>query len=98
MGIFSRKRDGGCGATASQQLLRQDTGPFGLPEAVDLGPSEARLYRAIREAVPLIDACIYKIIRLCSGVHVECEDQRAQAELNRFLEEALLAPAHRHLL
>ena len=61
--------------------------PFGLlPGYVPLQPGEARLYRAIREAVPLVDACIYKIIRLCGGVSAVCADPQAERELRRFLE------------
>ena len=34
-----------------------------------------------------MDACIYKIIRLCGGVSAECDDPRADRELKRFLEQ-----------
>ncbi len=65
MGLFKRKLETAGAAAASPQIRRGDTLPFSvLGSYVPLQPGEARLYRAIREAVPLVDACIYKIIRL----------------------------------
>ena len=44
---------------ASPQITRGNTQPFGvLGGYVPLQRGEAALYRAIREAVPLVDACI----------------------------------------
>ena len=87
MGLFKRKLEAVGVAAASPQIRRSDAPPFGmLGGYVPLQPGEARLYRAIREAVPLVDACIYKIIRLCGGVSAACTDPRAERELRRFLE------------
>ena len=59
----------------SDQIQRSDTPPFGLPgHYTPLQTGDKHLYRAIREAVPLVDACIYKIIRLCGGVSAECDE------------------------
>ena len=41
--------------------------------------------RAIREAVPILDAAIWKLIRLAGGVAVKCGEPAAQAGLERFL-------------
>jgi len=46
---------------------------------------EAALYRAVREAVPVVDAAVCKLVRLCGGVSAVCRDQRAQEGLERFL-------------
>ncbi len=46
---------------------------------------EIALYRAIREAVPIVDAALIKLIRLVGGVRVQCGDPRAQEGLERFL-------------
>ena len=87
MGLFKRKHEAVGAAAASPQIRRGDAPPFGmLGGYVPLQPGEARLYRAIREAVPLVDACIYKIIRLCGGVSAACTDPRAERELRHFLE------------
>ena len=87
MGLFKRKLEPVGAAAASPQIRRGDAPPFGMLSGyVPLQPGEARLYRAIREAVPLVDACIYKIIRLCGGVSATCTDPQAEKELRRFLE------------
>lgn len=52
---------------------------------VPLGGGEVGLYRAIREAVPIVDAAIMKLLRLSGGVTVECADAKAQMELEQFL-------------
>ena len=45
--------------------------PFGmLGDYVPLRNGEVRLYRAVREAVPVVDAAIYKLIRMTGGVTV----------------------------
>lgn len=86
MGLFDRKRDRG-GAAAASQLRREPSSPFGFPgSGLPLQNGGAQLYRAIRESIPLVDACIYKIIRLCGGVQVLCDDKDVQRELNEFLE------------
>ena len=71
---------------AQVQLRGTQVHPFGILDAyVPLQNGEIRLYRAIREAVPLVDAAIGKLIRLCGGLTVTCADSRAQKELDRFL-------------
>ena len=86
MGFFRKKK--GPGAAATPQIKRGDAHPFAvLGSYVPLQQGEARLYRAIREAVPLVDACIYKIIRLCGGVSAECSDPNASRELKQFLDQ-----------
>lgn len=58
--------------------------PFGaLERYTPLCPGETALYRAIREGVPLVDAAIWKLVRLCGGVSAKCRDSRAQAELDQ---------------
>ena len=58
--------------------------PFGALEGyVPLGRGEMDLYRAIREAVPIVDAAVWKLVRLCGGVQVTARE--GQEELERFL-------------
>lgn len=47
---------------------------------------ERRLYKSLRESVPIIDAAIHKIIRLVGGFKAECPDICVQNKLNSFLE------------
>ena len=43
------------------------------------------LYRTLREAVPVIDAALQKIVRLIGTFEVECTTKEATDSLNRFL-------------
>ena len=68
------------------QLRRGARHPFAMLDGyVPLHTGETALYRAVREAVPVVDAAIVKLIRLCGGVSVRCRDGAAQEELDRFL-------------
>ncbi|MCI8989653.1 MAG: serine/threonine protein phosphatase [Lawsonibacter sp.] len=67
------------------QVRREEGHPFGaLDRYVPLHTGEIALYRAIREAVPIVDAAIWKLARLCGGVGVRCGDRKAQAGLEEF--------------
>ena len=67
------------------QVRRSEGHPFGvLDQYIPLGGGQIRLYRAIREGVPVVDAAIWKLVRLCGGVRPLCRDSRMQGELDRF--------------
>lgn len=73
-------------AAAAVQLRDAGRHPFmQLDGYVPLGRGETALYRALREAVPVVDAAVCKLIRLCGGVSVTCRDEEAQENLERFL-------------
>ena len=83
MGLLKKKQGG---AAAAAQLRDGGRHPFSaLDGYVPLGNGEITLYRAIREAVPVVDAAICKLVRLCGGLSVRCRDGAAQEELDRFL-------------
>ena len=86
MGLPARnRRERGRAGAAAQ---RRDGGrhPFvQLDGYTPLGAGEAALYRAVREAVPVVDAAIGKLVRLCGGLRVECRDERAREGLERFI-------------
>ncbi len=68
------------------QLRDGETHPFGMLRSyVPLRNGEVRLYRAVREAVPVVDAAIYKLIRMSGGVSARCGDRQAERELQEFL-------------
>ena len=70
------------------QLRDREGHPFGaLDRYVPLRRGELELYRTIREAVPIVDAALMKLVRLCGGVQVRCGAVEAQAGLYRFLRE-----------
>lgn len=79
---FEKKRQGSAGLTV--QTREGTRHPFGaLDGYVPLRNGDLALYRAIREAVPLVDAAIGKLIRLAGGVRVTAEE--GQEELEDFL-------------
>lgn len=60
--------------------------PFGALESyVPMQEQQIRLYRAMREAIPILDAALQKLVRLCGGVRVVCQEQAAQEAMDRFL-------------
>ena len=68
------------------QLRNSERHPFGmLGDYVPLRKGEMKLYRAVREAVPVVDAAIYKLIRMTGGMSVRCEHPAAEALLKEFL-------------
>ena len=84
MGIF--KRAGVKPTAVSTQIRSVEQHPFGMLDSyVPLGGGDIRLYRAIREAVPVLDAAVMKIIRLTGGFKVCCADKRTELELSEFL-------------
>ena len=67
------------------QVRREEGHPFrAVDRYVPLRTGEMALYRAIREGVPIVDAAIWKLVRLCGGVRVKCTDRAAQAGLEEF--------------
>lgn len=67
------------------QLRGGERHPFGmLGDYVPLRSGELRLYRAVREAVPVVDAAIYKLIRMAGGVRAVCGDKAAERGLGEF--------------
>lgn len=83
MGIFKKPR---AEIARSVQIRSAEKHPFGaLSGYVPLGGGEIRLYRAIREAVPVVDAAVMKVIRLTGGFTVRCGDAQAERELSEFV-------------
>lgn len=75
------------GAVAAACQLRSGTAhPFtDLRGFVPLGSGEERVYRQMREAIPVLDAAVGKLVRLSGGFEVACRDPRAQRALEDFL-------------
>ena len=70
-------------AAAVAQLRMGSAHPFcGLRGYVPLGGGEERIYRELRSAVPVVDAAILKLVRLCGGFRVKC---RREEQLREFL-------------
>jgi len=73
-------------AAQACQLRGAEVHPFGaLRNYVPLGTSEDRVYRQMREAIPVLDAAVGKLVRLSSGFAVACRNAKAQEKLEEFL-------------
>lgn len=83
MKLFLRKKQP---SPPTVQLRTGGKHPFGAFDGyVPMGGGDMRLYRAIREAVPVVDAAVMKIIRLTGGFSVKSPDRAAQDGLREFL-------------
>ena len=68
------------------QLRSTQSYPFGaLHSFVPLGTGEEVVYRKLREAIPVLDAAVGKLVRLTGGFQVKCRNQEAQKRLEHFL-------------
>ena len=83
---MKRKKKEGGGVAAVCQLRGGDVHPFGAMRGfTPLGGGEERVYREMREAIPVLDAAVGKMVRLCGGFEVKCRNPQAQQRLNEFL-------------
>ena len=84
---MKRKTKDTASVSAVCQLRGGNTHPFGtLRNFVPLGGGEERVYREMREAIPVLDAAVGKMVRLCGGFSVQCRDREAQQRLDHFLQ------------
>jgi hypothetical protein len=84
MGIFGKRPE----KLQVQTVSCEKAGhPFGeLDRYTPFSCGEFGLYKSLRESIPVIDAAIYKIVRLVGGFRVVSEDPLLQKKLNRFLD------------
>ena len=81
----SKRKEGGTVAV-SCQLRSGQSHPFSaLRSFTPLGAGEERMYRQLREAIPVLDAAVGKLVRLSGGFQVKCRDNVAQQRLEAFL-------------
>lgn len=86
MGLFRTKAKPESAAVQAVQTGSGKT-PFAeLNRYVPLCAGERRLYAALREAVPIIDAAIGKTQRLVGDFVITCTDKSAESALNHFLQ------------
>ena len=73
-------------AAAVAQLRTGSAHPFGaLRGYIPLGGGEERIYRELRSAVPVLDAAVGKLVRLCGGFSVRCPAKANEKRLTAFL-------------
>ena len=80
-----KKQDAPLAASACQLRSGQNH-PFGaLRSFVPLGTGEEQVYRQLREAIPVLDAAVGKLVRLSGGFAVKCKNGESQKKLETFL-------------
>ena len=73
-------------SAARCQIRSGNVHPFThLRGYVPLGGGEERIYQQIREAIPVLDAAVGKLIRLSAGFDVRCPSVQNTAQLQQFL-------------
>lgn len=86
MRLFQRFTEKSPQPAPNVQLRRGGWLPSGSPDAVaPVTTADSAVYRAIREAVPIVDAAILKIIRLTGGFSVRSDNPAAQDGLAHFV-------------
>ena len=89
MSIFSKGKNVKAPAaleTASVQTTDKNCHPFGyLGGYSPLAYANGRIYRSLREGVPIIDSAINKIVRLMGGFELDCGDDMVNEQMNKFL-------------
>lgn len=74
---------------ASPEVCAVQTGnankTFSLLDSVMPGMQDMHLYSALREAVPIIDAAITKLVRLTGGFDIRCTNPSSQQKLDEFV-------------
>ena len=84
---MKRKRKEQTAVAAACQLRTGQSHPFGaLRSFVPLGGGEEWVYRELREAIPVLDAAVGKLVRLSGGFQVKCRNGEAQKKLELFLQ------------
>ncbi|MGI6402834.1 MAG: serine/threonine protein phosphatase [Oscillospiraceae bacterium] len=61
---------------------------------IPLVPPDAALFDAMREAIPIIDAALDKIVRLTGSFAMECSSPRYQQELDEFVENVQVGASY----
>ncbi len=83
-----KKRSKQTEAALHTQLRTENSHPFtALSAYTPLLRQEAEIYRSLREALPILDAAITKLVRLTGGFTVRCPDKHAEAGLLQFLRQ-----------
>lgn len=70
---------------AEATQLRSAESCLGLQGLMAGGEEQLRLYRSLRESIPILDAAVCKLVRLVGGFRLVAGDEKAQPELDRFL-------------
>ena len=83
---LKKKQKEGKPITAVCQLRNGNIHPFSaIRSFTPLGGGEEQMYREMREAIPVLDAAVGKLVRLSGGFGVKCRNAAVQKKLEQFL-------------
>ena len=81
---MKRKKNSAASPEVCSVQTANGTNPFSMFDSVSPGRQDLKLYAALRDAVPIIDAAVTKLVRLTGGFEVKCDNKSAQTILDRF--------------
>lgn len=88
MAIGKRKKSAPDKNTVAVPQTHKNSHPFrSLSSYIPDTVADMALYKSLREAIPIIDAAIFKIIRLMGTFEVTCDTEKATLELRKFLQD-----------
>lgn len=86
MGLIRKREKESEISSSTVQTGRASSHPFTMLESyIPLTDCQSQLYMAMREAVPIIDAAIFKLVRLVGGFKIKCRSEESQEALDEFL-------------
>ena len=85
MALRKKKNESTCDTVAVPQT-GGNSHPFMSLSSYNPTSPDMELYRSLREAIPVIDAALYKLIRLLGNFEIICSDKEAEKELRDFLQ------------
>lgn len=87
MSLFSKSKTGkGQNAACAVQTSMASNHPYyQLCSGAALG-HQGKIYASLRESVPIIDAAVLKIVRLCNSFHFETGNEALDEEINDFFD------------
>lgn len=85
LNLLKKKKPDSCDALAVPQTANKKHPFFSLSSYCPQVSADAELYKSLREAIPVIDAAIYKLVRLLGDFDVSCSNPQAEKKLRQFL-------------
>lgn len=86
MAIGKRKKETPESAVVAVPQTKGASHPFMMLSNYNpMSTADMALYKSLREAIPIIDAAIHKIVRLMGTFEVKCENRQAEKQLADFL-------------
>ncbi len=86
MAIGKRKKKSGEELPVSAAQTARNSHPFSSIMAYcPISGADMKLYDSLREAVPIIDSAILKLVRLIGTFEIKCENEAIQENVNLFL-------------